>query len=56
MNNHRKPANNKENMFYFNKERTGGDNAPTIFLSLPTKIFSARNGFHLVEQLAKGVP
>lgn len=34
----------------------GGDNTPTTHFMPPSKASSARNGLHLVESLAKGVP
>lgn len=49
MSNHRKPTSNKGKILFFNREGARVDNASTIFLSLPPKTSTARNGLHLVE-------
>lgn len=48
MNNRRKQNSNKWKILFFNREGARVDNASTIFLSLPAKTSSAKNGLHLV--------
>lgn len=49
MNNHRKQTSNKGKILFFNREGARVDNTSTIFLSLPAKTSSAKNGLYLVE-------